>query len=154
MSILLIIIAALIVFIVGYFFVLGQKSKSGTPMGLVEEKLAQCSQKPNCQCSEYSEDTGHYVPPINIAGTEVSVAINKIKSVINALGGQLQSEEGDYLAFTFSSALFGFVDDVEVRIDAANNAMHLRSASRVGYSDGGVNKKRIESITAAYLKSE
>jgi len=102
MSILLIIIAALIVFVVGYFFVLGQKSKSGTAIGLVEEKLAQCSQKPNCQCSEYSEDSEHYVPPIDIAGIEVGVAIEKIKSRIESLGGQLQKEGVNYLDFTLS----------------------------------------------------
>ena len=150
MNILLVIIIGLAVLIVGYFFVLGQMSKSGNPPGLTGANLTQCPQKPNCQCSEYPEDSAHYVSPIDISGIAANAVSAKIKTAVQSLGGQLQKEEGDYLAFTFSSTLFGFVDDVEVRIDADNNALHLRSASRVGYSDLDANKKRIAAITAAF----
>jgi len=64
----------------------------------------------------------------------------------------IQSENDDYLAATFSSAIFGFVDDLEVRIDSVQNTGHIRSASRVGHSDGGVNRKRIELLNQLYQK--
>jgi len=51
-----------------------------------------------------------------------------------------------YIAATFTSKLFKFVDDFEARFDAQNNLIHLRSASREGYSDMGVNARRIAAI--------
>ena len=60
------------------------------------------------------------------------------------MGGDVQVESGNYLAATFTSAIFKFVDDLEIRIDSTEEVIHIRSASRVGYSDMGVNKKRTE----------
>ncbi len=60
--------------------------------------------------------------------------------------GSIQVENEDYLAATFTSSFFRFVDDLEIRIHADQNMIHIRSASRVGHSDGGVNKKRIEQL--------
>ena len=60
------------------------------------------------------------------------------------MGGNVQVESCDYLAATFTSAIFKFVDDLEIRIDSTQEVIHIRSASRVGYSDMGVNKKRTE----------
>jgi len=55
-------------------------------------------------------------------------------------------ETDNYLYAEFKSAGMGFVDDVEFSIDAEKKVIHVRSASRVGYSDLGVNRKRIEAI--------
>ena len=60
------------------------------------------------------------------------------------MGGIIQVESDNYLAVTFTSAIFKFVDDLEIRIDSTQKVIHIRSASRVGYSDMGVNKKRTE----------
>ncbi|MDQ6965890.1 MAG: DUF1499 domain-containing protein, partial [Mariprofundaceae bacterium] len=54
--------------------------------------------------------------------------------------------DDDYLHATFTSRLFRFVDDVELHRDAASGVVHIRSASRVGHSDFGVNRKRVEVI--------
>ncbi len=51
-----------------------------------------------------------------------------------------------YLAATFSSSFFGFIDDVEFRVDTQNQLIHIRSAARLGYSDFGVNKKRVNNL--------
>ncbi len=56
----------------------------------------------------------------------------------------------DYLRAEFRSRVFRFVDDVEFLVDEHSRVIHVRSASRVGYSDLGVNRKRIESLRAAY----
>jgi uncharacterized protein (DUF1499 family) len=55
---------------------------------------------------------------------------------------------------TFASALFGFVDDLEIRIDAEVGSIHLRSASRVGKSDLGANRKRVEIIQKLYREKQ
>lgn len=61
----------------------------------------------------------------------------------------MQEEQPLYFAATFSSAFFGFVDDVEVRIDPQQALIHLRSASRIGYSDFGANRKRLDQLKKA-----
>lgn len=151
MTTLLIIVVGLVATIVVYFFILGQISKKGEAPGLTNSMLSQCSAKPNCVCSEFTDDKAHYIAPIDITGEVIDVVYENLKLVIQAQGGSLISERDDYMAFTFSSSLFGFVDDIEVRIDANNNAVHLRSASRVGYSDMGANKQRVETIKAEFL---
>ena len=66
---------------------------------------------------------------------------------IEATGGTITSRSDDYLSATYMSRLFKFVDDVEVRQDGA--FCQIRSSSRVGYSDRGVNRKRVETIRRA-----
>ena len=66
------------------------------------------------------------------------------------MGGSIQAEKTDYLAATFTSSIFRFVDDLEIRIDTGQEMIHLRSASRVGHSDGGVNRKRVELLKNSF----
>jgi len=61
-------------------------------------------------------------------------------------GTTIVEETGDYLYVEFKSKLMGYVDDVEFYKDDANNAVQVRSASRLGKSDLGVNRKRVEEI--------
>jgi len=75
-----------------------------------------------------------------------------LKNIITNMGGTIQQESDNYLAATFTSSIFGFVDDVEIRIDRAKNAIHIRSGSRVGYGDAGVNKKRTELLKKRFIK--
>jgi len=153
MKITFIIIAFLFVaFIVG-FFILGFISKSGEPSGLIEGRLAKCPNKPNCVCSEYTEDANHYIEPISIAQDITFDALPILKNIIRELGGNIQTESDHYLAATFTSAIFGFVDDLEISIDATQKIVHIRSASRVGNGDGGVNKKRTELLKERYNKN-
>jgi len=67
------------------------------------------------------------------------------KAALTSLGGTITSESDDYISATFTSSLFKFVDDVELR-PGDDGVVHIRSASRVGYSDRGANKKRIAAI--------
>jgi uncharacterized protein (DUF1499 family) len=55
-----------------------------------------------------------------------------------------------YLHAEFRSALFGFVDDVEFRMDETAGRIDVRSASRTGYFDFGVNRRRVEEIRARF----
>jgi len=79
-----------------------------------------------------------------------------IKAVIEGQSRtQIVSVSDDYLHAEFTSAIFRFVDDVECLIDAANQTIHIRSASRVGYWDLGANRRRVErlrGLLAAYWK--
>jgi len=127
---------------------LSAQSKPGEPLGLVNEQLTPCPDKPNCICSEYKNDTAHYTKPIIYKQSDLKL----ISSIITDMGGQVQIQTEHYIAATFTSALFGFVDDLEARLDQNKQLLHIRSASRVGHSDFGVNKKRLEHFKKIYAE--
>jgi len=67
-------------------------------------------------------------------------------------GARIAEEETGYLHEEFRSALFGFVDDVEFRMDEPAGRIDVRSASRTGYYDFGVNRRRVEEIRARFSR--
>jgi uncharacterized protein (DUF1499 family) len=148
--ILLTIIAILAAVVLVRFAVLGHGSKSGRAPALVSGTLAPCPDKPNCVCSEFDEAAVHYIAPLDYSGAPPEKAWGDILQIIKDLGGEVVAANDGYLAATFSSSLFGFVDDVECRLDASNKRIQIRSASRVGHSDLGVNRKRVEAMTRLF----
>ncbi len=124
--------------------ILGYMSQSGEANGLVENRLSRCPDTPNCICSEFVGDAVHYIEPLVISAGEAAQILLRLKTVIGEMGGSIRTEKADYIAATFSSSIFRFVDDLEIRIDTRQEMIHLRSASRVGRGDGGVNRKRVE----------
>ena len=147
----LIILPVLIFAAIAALFVLGHMSKSGEARGLVESRLSKCPAKPNCVCSEFNSDFDHYIDPINISQGRIDEVLSKLKKSIAEMGGSIQVEKDNYLAATFTSLFFGFVDDLEIRVDSGQKTIHLRSASRVGRGDGGVNRKRVELLKKLFL---
>jgi len=139
-----IILPILIVTFIVLLFNYREISKAGEAPGLVEGILSKCPNKRNCVCSEHKDDANHYIDPIILPQNNTVDTFSLLKNVIQEMGGNVQVESCDYLAATFTSAIFKFVDDLEIRIDSTQEVIHIRSASRVGYSDMGVNKKRTE----------
>ena len=150
MKILIIILASLILLVIVALFILSLMSHSGQANGLVESKLTKCPDTPNCLCSEYKVDVDHYVEPLGISEQKAPEVLSRLKTVILRMGGSINVEKADYLAATFTSSIFRFVDDLEIRVDPDKNQVQLRSASRVGRGDGGVNRKRIERLKSLY----
>ena len=150
MKITLIILFVLIAAFFILFFTLGVMSKSGEAPGLLKGGLSKCPAKPNCVCSEHNDDTDHFIDPINMPEDLTVDSLPILKNVIEDMGGIIQTERDHYLAATFTSAIFRFVDDLEIRIDSAQKVIHIRSASRVGHSDRGVNMKRTERLKQLY----
>ena len=109
-------------------------------LGVKDGKLAACPGTPNCVNSQ-SNDTKSMIEPLP---TE---SIAEIKQVVEAMAGTTIIEEtGNYLYAEFKSKLMGYVDDVEFYLDSGANKVQVRSASRLGKSDLGVNRKRVEEI--------
>lgn len=125
----------------GAFFFLGQKSQNGAAPGLVDGVLAPCPSSPNCVVSEAHADDKHRVGPLPLS------AWDNIENAVSAAGGEITQQSDGYIASTFASKTFGFTDDVEFR--KGETEVHVRSASRVGYGDGGVNRKRVEALRVA-----
>ena len=67
--------------------------------------------------------------------------------------GNVEASDEDSLHVEFTSWLLRFVDDVDAVIDPDAGVIHVRSASRVGYSDLGVNRKRVEAIRSAFASA-
>ena len=136
----IIILIAIVALGVGAFVYLGMKSRAGAPQGLVDGRLAACPSSPNCVLSEAGADDKHAVAPLPASAWE------KIPGAVGDLGGTVTQINETYVSATFKSKVFGFVDDVEFR--KGDEAVHVRSASRVGYSDRGVNRARVEALRA------
>ena len=152
MKIFLIVFSLFIIPFVVFFIIKGIDSRNGTPPKQVEGRLAQCSTKPNCVCSEFKENTKHYIKPIVLESEVTTESLIIFKKIILNMGGSIHSEEKYYLSSQFSSSIFGFVDDLEIRLDKEHNLIHLRSSSRVGTNDFGVNRKRINDLKNRYKK--
>lgn len=104
-----------------------------------------CPDSPNC-VSSLSSDPRHAVAPIAFKGS-ASQARRKLLEVIRSMPrSRVVCDEGACLHVEYTSALFGFVDDVEFFIDDERHLVHVRSASRTGYWDLGANRKRVEEI--------
>ena len=79
--------------------------------------------------------------------------MQRVRKVVTGMSrARIVTAEGDYLHVEFRSAVFRFVDDVEFLVDTREKNIHFRSASRMGYSDLGVNRRRMERIRAAFEK--
>ena len=110
-------------------------------IGVRDGRLSPCPESPNC-VSSFESDEEH-----SIAALDATLA--QIQRVVLALDeANIVEQSSDYMYVEFTSRLMGYVDDVEFLYDSASNQTHVRSASRLGYSDLGANRKRIEAIRA------
>jgi len=121
--------------------------KRPTNIGVQAGQLVPCPSTPNCVNSQ-SKDAEHSIKPLTYNSMPTQ-AMADLKGVIQNLERtKIITETENYLYAEFTSALMGFVDDVEFLLDDSANVIHVRSASRLGKSDLGVNRKRIETIRA------
>ena len=112
-------------------------------LGVKNGRFAPCRPTPNCVSSQADPaDKEHYIAPIAFSGTMPELR----RAVESMTRATVISEEGNYLYAEYRSALLGYVDDVELLLDESARLVHVRSASRLGRSDFGVNRKRIEEL--------
>jgi uncharacterized protein (DUF1499 family) len=124
-------------------------AKSKKPIGIVDGKLHPCPKSPNC-VSTQATDEKQKMEPINYSGS-LEDANRKIITIINSLKrSKVITNEENYIHIEFRTATFRFVDDVEFLFDDKEKIIHFRSRARMGYSDMGVNRKRMENITKLF----
>lgn len=110
-----------------------------TNIGVENGRLTACPDSPNC-VSSFESDDEHGIQPL-------SASLEDIEQVLVSLDeANIVSSNGNYLYAEFTSRIMGYVDDVEFLHDADSGVTHVRSASRLGYSDLGANRNRIENI--------
>ncbi|MEQ8753537.1 DUF1499 domain-containing protein [Coleofasciculus sp. G1-WW12-02] len=123
--------------------------KRPTNLGIESGKLTPCPSTPNCVNSQ-DQDAQHQIEPLTYKSTPAK-AIADLKTVIeNMEKTKIITETDNYLYAEFTTKLMGFVDDVEFFLDEGANVIHVRSASRLGQSDLGVNRQRVETIRAKF----
>lgn len=124
---------------------LGCAGERPETLGIVNGQLRQCPDSPNC-VSSFETRGSHQIAPLEASLVEVRA------QVLNMPGAQIIQEADQYLYAEFTSRLMGFVDDVEFLEQAGRT--HVRSASRLGRSDLGVNRKRVEAIRQVIVDSK
>jgi len=122
-----------------------------TSLGVKDGQLLACPGTPNCVNSQSPDsDAEHYIAPLSFDGSAPE-AIARLKEVITNLPRtEIIQQTENYLYAEFTTPIMGYVDDVEFFADEATGTMHVRSASRLGQSDLGLNRKRVEEIRAAF----
>ena len=112
-------------------------------------KFSPCPSSPNC-VSSLAEDRKHLIEPLQYSGSR-DEARQKLFGILEKLKRvRVTRSETDYIRAEFRSLIFQFVDDVEFLFAEAGNIIHVKSASRVGYSDLGANRRRVEQIRSAF----
>jgi len=148
----LLVLLALLLLGIGLFAWRSHASRLSPPtLDLVEGRLRPCPDRPNCVASEASSGE-HLVAALPYRNADRAGSERALATALASLPRtRIQRRQGDYWHATQESTLFRFIDDIELRFDDGSRSIHLRSASRVGYSDLGVNRERIEALRAAYL---
>lgn len=115
---------------------------------LIGGRLSPCPDRPNCVSSESAAESAR-IAPLAFDGSPEK-AWQKLKDAVHELGGKVQKEQPGYLWVTFTTRVFRFVDDAEFRMAPTEGVIHFRSSSRIGFSDLGVNRRRMEKLRAIF----
>lgn len=124
--------------------------KTQKPVGIVDGKLYPCPNTPNC-VSTQATDAKHKISPISYSGT-LSEAKEKIINILSSLKrAKIITNTENYIHTEVRTATFKFVDDVEFLFDDSVKVIQFRSRARSGYTDMGVNRKRMEKIREMFI---
>jgi uncharacterized protein (DUF1499 family) len=131
--------------------VLSLLAKKPQGLGVVNGRLAPCPRSPNCVCTQ-AIDPSHRIEPIPFEGPADQV-VKRLEAAMTRIPRmRVVTEKEDYIHAEATSRIFRFIDDVEFFVDRDAKLIHFRSASRVGHSDLGVNRSRMERIRRAFLQ--
>lgn len=122
-------------------------------LGMVGKQFHTCPQTPNCVSTMANpKDEEHFIAPLAYTGSREK-AQARLETLLQELPRQkLIKKQSDYWHYEFRSAMMKFVDNVEFYFPEREKVIHMRSASELGYSDHGVNRKRLTAIQKAFLK--
>jgi len=116
-------------------------------LGVKDGRLAPPKRTPNSVSSQADPaDAEHYIAPIPFKGDAAGALAAVRKAIESMHGGTVIRQEGNYLYAEFRTKIMRFVDDVEFLFDEKSGLIHVRSASRLGRRDFGVNRARVEAI--------
>jgi uncharacterized protein (DUF1499 family) len=123
---------------------IGRFSKRPAGLGVADGRFAPCGSAPNCVSSH--ADGTHFIEPFSFLDTPEAAWARVAETVGSQPRARIVTQTDRYLHAEFTSAFFRFVDDVELLLEPAAGLIHVRSASRIGYNDLGVNRRRVETL--------
>lgn len=128
-----------------WLLVVGYNLLSGPPtgLGIQDGRLADVPRSPNA-VSSYATGEQYGIQPIPFSGDPKDVRSDIVQVLEQMPRSEIIEQQDLYVRAEFQSAFFRFVDDVEFLIDPSEEVVHFRSASRLGHSDLGVNRTRME----------
>lgn len=115
-------------------------------------RLEDCPATPNC-VSSMAVDKKHFIAPISYTGSAARAWHVLASTVMSLPGCKLIEQSDGHLHFEVTSIIFRFTDDVELILDTSKEEIHIRSGSRVGYGDFGVNRRRVETIRKQFRQN-
>lgn len=122
-----------------------------THLGIRDTRLAPCPRWPNCVSSD-ATDAMHAIAPLVLRSAATEAWASARGVVAGLARTRVITNTPDYLHAECESALLGFVDDVELHLRVSDGVIAVRSASRLGIGDLGVNRRRIEDLRAALVQ--
>lgn len=136
-------IGIVVVIVVGVGYLTWKNLQMPETTGLVDGRLHPCPKSLNCVCCCH-DNTAHYIEPLPFSSSDT---LDRIQAFMNShYNVQVVQRTPDYLHLVVTTPMMRFKDDVEFAVDHKKNIVRVRSASRVGSSDFGVNRKRIEAV--------
>ena len=133
-------------------FITGCAGNRPDSLSEADGRLADCPKSPNC-VSSIATDEKHAIHPFTYTGDKAE----GYETLLGILSSQkrivIAVQSDDYLHLEFKSKLFRFVDDVEFYFPKDESLIHVRSASRKGYFDLGVNRKRVEQLRKQFIEA-
>lgn len=142
-------LAVILVLLAGVPLMIGFLSRRPSNLGVKDGMLAPCPDSPNCVCT-FDSDQQHGIAPIDFTGTTAEAMGRLKKALATYPRNQIITENKNYLHVEFTTLILRYVDDVEFLIDEVEHKIHFRSASRLGHSDLGLNRSRMEAIRKAF----
>lgn len=127
------------------FYLIVMTLSTATQANSAAKQLPVCPSSPNCVSSQ-AQDADHVIAPFKITGNVEQAWAALKTALLSQSRTVITSEIGDTLHAEATSLVFRFVDDIDAILEADAKLIHIRSASRVGYGDFGVNRKRVEML--------
>lgn len=134
-------------------------AKRPATVGAIGGSLQACNpDKSNCVCSQHKPEGRslgpHYVQPLAYEGDAGDAMTRMIAVLMQQKNCRIVVNRPDYLHAEFTTETLGFVDDVEFLLSAAEQLIHVRSASRLGLTDFGVNRARVKDLREAFDEAD
>lgn len=150
LALLAVVVAVLALAIVIRMILLSIGAERPGNLGPRDGALARCPKSPNC-VSTRARDEKHAIAPLRLDMDQNDAVEAARRAIASMPGSRLVITEEAYIHAEFTSRVFRFVDDLELLYDADLPGFQLRSASRVGQSDLGVNRRRVEELRRRLL---
>ncbi|MBF2056897.1 MAG: DUF1499 domain-containing protein [Cyanobacterium sp. T60_A2020_053] len=141
-------LSALLLFFTPFASIFHIEGQPPQNLGVQNQHLAPCPKTPNCVITD-SGDTEHYIEPIAYDGAmeEVRGALLKVLTVVP--NTEIVAEKDNYIRIKSTSKIMGFADDTEFYFPEGQKIIKMRASARLGESDLGVNRRRLEQIRLA-----